>query len=139
MNPTPNRPYVSGPIAGAKGLTREEKLQRFSRAELVLRNKGYEPVNPLGVSACETNDCNPEAVGDQKYREDGVYRHSWECWLKYDLIAMLDQADSIAMLPDWEDSPGATLERTVALALGWPVIDLTNNAVVLGLPHELGH
>ena len=133
------RPYVSGPIAGASNLSREEKLQRFTRAELVLRNQGYEPVNPLGVTACPTEDCSPDLVGVARYRADGTYNHSWGCWLKYDLIAMLNDADAIAMLPDWEESAGARLERTVAMSIGFPVIDLTRNLVVLGLPHELGN
>lgn len=132
---THRRPYVSGPIAGADHLSREEKLKRFSRAELVLRNQGFEPVNPLGVEACSTRDCTDVA----EFHPDGTFKHTWECWLRYDLIAMLEQADSIAMLPEWETSSGARLEHQVAVALGFPVIDLTKNAVVLGLPHRLGH
>jgi len=132
------RPYVSGPIAGGtQNLSREEKLARFARAELVLRNDGYEPVNPLSIEACPTQDCNLEAVGDKKYREDGQYWHTWECYLRYDLIAMLKDADGIALLPEWETSPGAVLEHHVAVGLGWETIDLTKNAVVLGLPLQL--
>lgn len=123
--------YISGPIAGAPGLSREEKLARFDRAELVLREMGHDPLNPLSVEGCSTRSC----TGGQMV--DGHFRHAWDCWLRYDLIAMLQECDSIAVLPEWEISKGARLEYATALELDWPVIDLTRNAVVLGLPHIL--
>lgn len=126
------RPYISGPLAGAADLTRDEKMARFTRAELVLRTNGYNPVNPLMVNACHTQDCNGAAT-----HLDGSYKHSWQCYLRYDLIAMLEQADGIAMLPRWEESEGAKLERHVAEQLGWEVLDLSLDPIVLGLPYEL--
>jgi uncharacterized protein DUF4406 len=132
------RPYVSGPITALPELSRDEKFARFARAELVLRNEGHEPVNPLNIQGCDTLDCNPAAVGQHRTYPDGRYKHTWECMMRYDLIAMLAAADSIALLPGWDQSPGALLSRTVALSLGWPVMDLSKNAVVLGLPHLLG-
>lgn len=122
--------YISGPIAGAHNLSRDEKLARFDRAELVLRQDGYEPLNPLSVRGCSTRSCDGTMV-------DGRYRHGWSCWLRYDLIAMLQECDQIAMLPEWELSKGARLEYAVALELEWKVVDLTRNPVVLGLPHVL--
>lgn len=126
------RPYISGPLAGAADMSREEKESRFTRAELALRSIGYDPVNPLSVTGCQTQDCNGNAV-----YPNGSYKHSWSCWLRFDLIEMLKSADGIAVLPRWEESEGSKLERHVALQLGWEVIDLTNDPLVLGLPHEL--
>lgn len=120
--------YISGPIAGAPGVSREEKLARFYRAALVLEEMGYEPFNPLDVEACPTQDCGGQWVEDE-------YRHDWECFLRYDLIAMLQVSDRIALLPEWELSNGARVELSVAQGLGWEVVDLSSNATVLGLPH----
>lgn len=44
--------------------------------------------------------------------------------MKLTLMAILAQADGLAMLEGWERSRGARLENTVALALGMPVMDV---------------
>lgn len=127
------RPYITGPVVSAPDLTRDEKYARFTRAELVLRTRGYSnPINKLAVQACLSQDCNGSS-----FHPDGSYRHSRECYLKHDLIAMLTEADGLALLPRWKESRGAMLKRHVADALGWEIIDLTKDDVVLGLPHEL--
>lgn len=141
------RPYISGPIAGSPAISREEKLNRFARAELVLRQAGHDPVNPLTVEACASRDCDPHmrkmldshnpAEQALAYHPDGAFRHTWACWLKYDLIEMLAKADSIAVLPEWETSEGAKLEVHIARGLNWPLMDLTHNAVVQGVPHQI--
>jgi hypothetical protein len=120
-------PYISGPIAGAPELSHEEKVERFARAEEALHQRGMIATSPLRVEACLSEDCNGAET-----KEDGTYRHSWSCYLRYDLIEMLSECDSIALLPRWEASPGAVLENHVAEMLGWPVIDLTQDPIVLG-------
>lgn len=113
--------YISGPIAGSPDLPREEKLTRFGRAAEVLQQDGRETLNPLDLAACDVPDC-----GDQN-------GHTWDCWLRYDLIGMLQECDSIAMLPDWFLSKGAKLELHIAEQMGWEVIDLTDNIYILGV------
>lgn len=98
--------YISGPITTKiEGVTKEELKQRFYDAARDLTD----PVNPLDVSGCPLGDCGPH---------DG---HTWECWLKYDLIALLE-CDVILMLPDWHLSKGARLEFFVATQVGIQVI-----------------
>lgn len=112
--------YISGPLAGAPHVSREEKEARFRRAAEVLTDLGREPLDPNSLAAeCGKTDC-----GDTN-------GHSWDCWLRWDLLGMLQECDSIAMLPDWPDSKGARLELHVAQQLGWTVIDLTENPRVL--------
>ena len=48
----------------------------------------------------------------------------WTPAMKLTLMAILAQADGLAMLEGWERSRGARLENTVALALGMPVMDV---------------
>lgn len=103
--------YISGPIAIDPVRQRAE----FANAEILLRSARYDPVNPFLVPACEENDCKPFP------QEEG--EHSWECFMKYDLLAML-KCDAVAMLPRWEWSPGARLENFVAIQTGlvaWPL------------------
>ena len=98
--------YISGPItAEVPGTTREGRKQLFYEAAAQLTD----PVNPLNVGACPLADCGPN---------DG---HTWQCWLKYDLLAMLE-CDAILLLPHWELSPGARLEFFVATQVGMKVL-----------------
>lgn len=115
--------YISGPInTPIVNLTTEEAKERFNRCEKwILDNKpDWEPVNPLKVeTSCREADCGPF---------DG---HSWECWLKADLIAML-QCEAIVLLPNAAFSRGAQLESYVAKALGMkPYVAFISGEVVL--------
>lgn len=118
--------YISGPIAGLPELSRAEKLLRFARAEVILRGMGHEPFNPVVVEACPDGSC--QVV--KEHWPDGTFKHSWDCWLRYDLIFMLENCDALAVLPGWETSMGAKLERHIAEALGWIVIDLSGNTEI---------
>lgn len=101
--------YISGPIAASTEEGRERNKKRFYEVDLKLQDQGMITVNPLNVPACEKEDC-----GDA----DG---HTWHCWLRYDLKALLE-CDSIYMMRNWRQSKGATLELHVAEAIGMEVI-----------------
>ena len=108
--------YISGPLAGSPELSRDEKMARFGRAVKIMERAGYEVLNPLDVDAgCGQDDCG------------SINGHTWQCWLRYDLIAMLQECDAIIMLPGWETSGGATLELHIAKNLGWPILRFTQD------------
>ena len=88
--------YIAGPVTG-----RTDYEEKFGAAEGKLRSMGYEPYNPVG----------PGLVDGWEYR-DYINRG----------LEMLMQADVIYMLPDWEKSPGARLERMYAEICGLKVI-----------------
>ena len=92
--------YLSGPISDTPN-----HRENFAAAEWLL--SGQEVVNPLSVKACESGECEPKR---------GL-EHSWECFLKHDILAMLE-CRSIFMLPGWERSHGARLELNVATSCG---------------------
>ncbi|TEA79820.1 DUF4406 domain-containing protein [Allopusillimonas ginsengisoli] len=92
--------YLSGPMTGLQDLN----FPAFHRHAAHLRTGGYEVVNPA------------ELVKDPSTR--------WEECLRLD-IAQLVQCDAVAMLPGWEQSRGARLERYIALELGMAVGDVT--------------
>lgn len=101
------RVYVSGPISSETNVNRAERKARFNRCEAWIRANipEWDIVNPTSLTACDSKWCGID---------DG---HSWQCWLKYDLIALLE-CDAIAFLPEYEISKGAQLELLVAEAMG---------------------
>jgi hypothetical protein len=97
------RVYLSGPITG---LTAEEYVARFARAEQHYRTAGYEVVNPVTIGQ-ELQKTNPHpSYGD---------------YMEKDLEA-LSTCTHIALLEDWENSPGAQSEKREALKLGLEIM-----------------
>ncbi len=89
--------YVSGPITGLPDLNKPA----FAEAAEQLRAAGHSVINPHEVG------------------EASELLLPWEDYLRADLIAMLQGADALAMLPGWVNSRGATLEYHIAERLGW--------------------
>ena len=88
--------YISGKITGD-----ENYRQKFEAAEKLLKEKGYNVINP-----CK--------VGEYEF-------FSYEQFLHID-FALIDCVDAVFMLPDWEDSQGATREYHYAKAHGKTII-----------------
>lgn len=105
--------YISGQISG---LTADEASDLFGRAEAWLLNEGHDPINPLKVVACESEDCNPDNYGGPREGHVG-YLHHWRCYMKYDIAALME-ADFILMLPNHLVSEGATFEKLIAEKVG---------------------
>ena len=88
--------YISGPMSGIENLNRD----MFDEAESLLRECGENPINPHNF---------PE-------------QKSYEDYLLLDLEMIAMAADAIALLPGWENSPGAKKELKTAMELGLEVI-----------------
>ena len=88
--------YISGPMTGIENLNRD----MFDEAESLLRECGENPINPHNF---------PE-------------QKSYEDYLLLDLEMIAMAADAIALLPGWENSPGAKKELKTAIELGLEVI-----------------
>lgn len=88
--------YVSGPMSGIEAYN----FPAFNEAAKALREAGYAVLNPADFGA------DPAM--------------SWRKCLERDLAIMF-HADTVATLPGWENSKGASLEVMVAQALGIPV------------------
>jgi hypothetical protein len=102
--------YLSGPITG-----RPKHVQEFADYADLLILAGHEPLDPHSVSAQpHTGDCPP---GVRNGAEDP---HTWPCYLRTDLIAMLG-CDAVFMLPGHAASVGACFERHVAERCGMPI------------------
>lgn len=97
--------YISGPINGRENGNRAA----FNEAMQSIIKLGLEPVNPHLVAKGHAGHCRGEEVGT-----DG---HGYGCYMKPDLIAMLE-CDAVVFLPGWKYSKGATVEHAVAQICG---------------------
>lgn len=97
--------YISGPMSNMPQLN----FPAFNRAAAMLRAKGYTVINPAELDA---QDVGPL---------------TWEGYMRRDIRALMD-CTHVAMLPGWEKSRGAKLEKHIAEALGMRVIFLTTVA-----------
>ena len=91
--------YVSGPMSGLPGMN----FDAFNSASAALQALGYETVNPV--------DLNPDPNAD------------WLDCITVDLLA-LRPCDGIALLPGWERSFGAQIERLAAQRLGLSIFKI---------------
>lgn len=102
--------YVSGGISGIPNAR-----QLFKDGCGMLQDAGFETVNPMEVKACPDEKCNSDVLllkGD-----DGGYMHSWACYLRYDIISML-ACDGVALIENWQASPGSHFEQYIASRCG---------------------
>ena len=89
--------YVAGKITG---LPRTDVREKFNMLTNQLTGMGYQVVNPL-------------AVTDNS--------HTWDESVRNDIKIMLE-CDEVHLLPDWQESRGAQLERDIALRLGIQIV-----------------
>jgi hypothetical protein len=120
--------YLSGPIGTEipDEADREERKARFYRTEKWISTclPEWEVVNPLDVAGCIGPDDLKCDLG-----LENIHTHTWECWLRYDLAAML-RCNTIVLLPYYDLSRGATLEYNVAGELGFEVFMETTEGSV---------
>jgi hypothetical protein len=82
--------YIAGPVSG---IPREEAAEKFREAALLLKQKGYEVINPM------------EVIGDQcASRLEAMSR----------LLPLLLKCDAVYLLEGWEGSSGALVEMMIA-------------------------
>jgi len=89
--------YVAGKISG---LRKEDVNEKFNVVTKQLVDRGYNVINPL--------------VGTD-------YSKSWDDAMRSEIKKMLE-CDEVHLLPDWQESRGAQLERDIALRLGIEII-----------------
>jgi len=94
--------YIAGPMTGIP----EYNFPAFNKAATVLRDKGFDVVNPAEL--------------DEQDVKDGKATQPWSYYLRRDLKALLE-CDGIFALKGHDQSRGATLEISVAKALEMPV------------------
>lgn len=92
------RVYIAGKISG---MDREEAVELFEVAQLVIEVNGHEAVNPFEVA-------------------EESPRKEWQDYMCECHRALL-MCNAVLMLPNWHDSRGARIEYAVAREMGIPV------------------
>lgn len=108
--------YVSGPIAGHEHLN--EPLFRAA-AQKLLRDNKFKRDNDRVLRVVVPHDIAPFLHVDEcppSYVKNGD--HTAACYLRTDLLVMLQDCSDVWFLPGWEASVGARLEMQVAAACG---------------------
>jgi hypothetical protein len=102
--------YIAGPITGQDGYNHEA----FYRAEIDWKQKGWAVINHIEL-------------------DEGFFEGEWLSYILRDL-PYVEKADAIAMLPGWETSSGARIERLVAEKLNKRVYE--SRAVIPPATHK---
>ncbi|MGN1020580.1 MAG: DUF4406 domain-containing protein [Aristaeellaceae bacterium] len=93
--PVPATCYIAGKMAGLP----DKGRRMFHQAEEVLQELGWQVLNPARL---------PDNLTDNKYMPI--------------CLAMLSAADTVMLLPGWENSRGARLEAQYAVYQHMPVV-----------------
>lgn len=94
--------YLAGPMTGVEHFN----FPAFAAATEQLRAVGHDVLSPHEVVLpCGCSGLPPQCGADD---------HAWAEFMRSDLIAMLEHAQGVALLPGWERSRGATVECRLA-------------------------
>ncbi len=103
--------YVAGPMRGLPGCN----YGAFDRKSEMLREKGWEVINPADMDREVTPPSDPMDFNpDESYEDQEYVRQA----LKRDMVAICDQCTAIYMMNGWEGSRGARAEWHLAKAIG---------------------
>jgi hypothetical protein len=102
--------YISGKISG---LPEHEARAKFDNTAILLKAKGYIPVNPF--------DVQPLPPVQTAHALSLPAAPAWEDYMAADIRALMD-CQAIYMQRDWGQSKGARIEYQIALELGLVVM-----------------
>lgn len=98
--------YLAGPMSHRKDFN----FPAFMKAAKKLREEGHEVFNPAEEDLKKWKTM-------KRIRKEANYR---DC-LRTDLNWILDNAEAVYILPNWQRSKGVKAEKALAKALGLPV------------------
>ena len=109
--------YVAGPMRGY----RMWNFPAFDEASALIRSLGYEVVSPAEMDRMLWFDeTDPETTFSEK---------NWMMAMRRDYAAIVC-CDALALLPGWERSKGARLERAFAEQIGIPIFRVDGTRLV---------
>ena len=109
--------YIAGPMRGYH----EWNFPAFDEAAEYLRSVGHEPISPAHLDRLRGfNEKDPSTA---------FSREQWWVAMRRDYAAII-LSDALMLLPGWERSEGARLERSFAEHLGIPIFRYINSRLV---------
>lgn len=102
--------YLAGKVTG---LPQDQVIEKFRKKQIELESNGHTVLNPLTLvknfkEFAEQSVCVPEIK-------------TWEDEMKVCISDMVF-CDELHLMPCWQESRGATLERDIALRLNIPIV-----------------
>lgn len=107
--------YLAGPMTGLPDYNRAG----FEEAERYATARGWTFASPR-----TTDPSHPGGCPQGELQSTAAGTHPYGCWVRASL-RMLLACDEVLMLPGWEASRGACLEKAVAQACGMPIHHLS--------------
>ncbi len=102
--------YLAGKVTG---LPHEQVVEKFKRKQEELEAQGFDVINP--VSLLENINMLRADEGVEPFTE-------WHEIMQMCICFLCGGCHEIHMLPCWQDSKGATLERDIALRVNIPIV-----------------
>ncbi|MDG4795044.1 DUF4406 domain-containing protein [Micromonospora sp. WMMD1082] len=109
----PTTVYLAGPMTGYPDFNR----QGFAVAARYALAHDWKVRSPQDTDPTHTGPC-PDGE-----RQTTAGSHPHPCWVRASLRKMLD-CDGVLLLPGWQQSAGARLERAVAEGCAMPIVEL---------------
>jgi len=108
--------YIAGPYGAMTPAGIKKNVARARDMAAACRGQGWFFICP-----------HLNTTGFEKYTDEDW--NTWEKWMEMDL-AILERCDAVLLMPGWEKSDGARMERSHAIALGIPTFDFQ----LVGIP-----
>lgn len=102
--------YIAGPMTGIP----HHNYPLFNEVEKELVRVGYTALNPARVDEAHSQ-MEPNCLVCKGST------HGWD-WYMRKTIAIMCTADGLALLPNWQESRGARIERDLAHTLKMPTL-----------------
>lgn len=109
--------YLAGPMSHIKFFN----FPAFHAAEAALNSKGHEVYSPARLTEleCGRDFSTRYPTGDHAAAVCNGF--NFRRAMAWNLMAICNEVDALALLPGWENSKGAAVEIDVAKLLGIPV------------------
>jgi hypothetical protein len=105
----PVKAYIAGKVTD---LPIDAVMEKFCRKQMELTAKGYYVTNPVREL---------QQINNFRQRTNRPIIEGWNEEMK-ECLALLLKCDELHLLPCWQNSKGAQLERDVAMRINMPII-----------------